>query len=102
VRKPRAIGDEGEVHLSSFEKLRNPSEFGQQVMNAALSGMAIGRYADVVTGCAESFGLSKSSLSRHMVTATAEQLRERDLSEVKPFVISLMVSGEAAPCSWLP
>jgi transposase-like protein len=57
-----------------------------------LRGLSCQKYAETVVEAAQAFGVSASSVSRHIITATAGQLqefKERSLSELIPFAIFL-------------
>jgi putative transposase len=90
VERPRLRGPEGEVALRSYAQLRQPGAFSQELLEQALRGMSAQKYEETVVKSAEAFGVSPSSVSRHLVEATAAQLRafrERDLSSFRPFAI---------------
>ena len=61
-------------------------------MTKILSGISTRRYQETVIDAAQSFGISASSVSRHIVEATAKQLKEfkeRSLEDFKPFALFL-------------
>ncbi len=92
INRPRLRGASGEVHLSSYEKLKQPGQFSEELMASALLGLSGRKYQETVQDTAEAFGVSKSSVSRHVVKATAKELKafaERDLSEFDPFAVYL-------------
>lgn len=92
VQRPRLRGPEGEIALRSYERLKERDQFSQELLNKVLRGMSCRKYAETVVDVAGGFGVSASSVSRHIVEATAKQLREfkeRSLSEYEPFAIFL-------------
>ncbi len=92
INRPRLRGPSGEVHLQSYEKLKQPGQFSQELMTSALLGLSGRKYRETVQNTAEAFGVSKSSVSRHVVKATAKELKafnERDLSDFNPFAVFL-------------
>ncbi len=92
IEHPRLRGPEGEIALRSYEKLKEREQFSQELLNKVLRGISSRKYAETVVDAAGAFGVSASSVSRHIVEATAKQLREfkeRELSEYKPFAIFL-------------
>ncbi len=92
VHHPRLRGVEGEIALRSYEKLKERGQFSQELLNKVLRGISCRKYAETVVDTAGAFGVSAGSVSRHIVEATAKQLREfkeRSLSEYKPFAIFL-------------
>lgn len=92
VDKPRIIGPEGEITLSTYERLKQRGQFSDELLARLMAGISAGRYEDVVVKAAEAFGVSPSSVSRHFVQASAKKLKEfteRSLAEFKPFAILL-------------
>ena len=90
VRCPRLRNDEGEVRLPVYDTLRQRGSFSEELLNRSLHGLAGRRYTETVTGAAEALGVSKSSVSRHVVEATAaklKKLKERKFDEVDLFAV---------------
>src|SRR5271169_471328 len=89
---PRVRGRQGEIELKSYQKLKEPDGFSEELLMKVLRGMSCRKYADTVVEAAQAFGVSASSVSRHIIAATAKQLqefKERLLSEFVPFAIFL-------------
>jgi transposase-like protein len=90
VDHPRLRGLEGEIELKSYQKLRDPGVFSEELLGKVLRGISCQKYGETVTETANAFGVSPSSASRHIIEATAKKLKEfkeRDLSDFVPFVI---------------
>jgi len=90
--KPRMTGPDGEMSLSTYEKLRQRGQFSDELLARLMAGLSGRRYEDVVVKAAEAFGVSPSSVSRHFVEASAKKLKEfseRSLKDFKPFAILL-------------
>lgn len=91
VRYPRVRhADSGEVALPAYSAMKQRGGFSEELLSRSLAGMAQRRYKETITGAAEAFGVSKSSVSRHVVEATSERLkefRERLLHEVDLFAL---------------
>lgn len=90
--KPRIKGPEGEITLSTYERLKQRGQFSDELLAQLMAGLSGRRYKDVVVKAAESFGISASSVSRHFVEASAKKLKEfteRRLADFKPFAILL-------------
>lgn len=90
VERPRLRGPKGEIQLQSYQKLKGRRQFSEELLASALSGVSGRKYHETVDQAAEAFGVSKSSVSRHVVEATANQLKEfsqRDLSVFDPFAV---------------
>lgn len=92
VEHPRLRGPSGEMVLKSYEKLKDPSGFSEQLLDQVLRGLAGRRYSETLVEAGKAFGVSASSVSRHIVQATANKLkefRERSLKDFEPFAIFL-------------
>lgn len=90
--KPRIVGPEGEITLSTYEKLKQRGQFSDELLARLMAGLSGRRYEEVVVKAAEAFGVSASSVSRHFVEASAKRLKEfteRSLADFKPFAILL-------------
>lgn len=92
VGRPRLRNAEGEMALPIYERLKTPGEFSEEMLVRAMRGLSGRKYRQTVEEISEGFGISPSSISKRLVEATAEklrQLRERDLSDFKVFAIFL-------------
>ena len=92
VEHPRLRGVEGEVELRTYGKMKKRGEFSEELLGRVLRGLAGRRYRETLIGAAEAFGVSASSVSRHLMEATAGKLkefRERSLKDVYCFAVFL-------------
>jgi len=92
VEHPRLRGPEGEIALGSYQKLKESEGFSEELLGKVLRGISCRKYAQSVVEAAKAFGVSASSVSRHIVAATAKQLREfkeRSLTSFAPFAVFL-------------
>ena len=90
VEHPRLRGPQGEIVLQSYERLRKPESFSEELLAKILRGISCRKYSDTVIEAAGAFGVSAGSVSRHIIAATARKLgefKERDLSDFEPFAI---------------
>ncbi len=88
VQKPRLRHKGKEVLLPLYEALSERSRFSQEILLKALKGISCRNYQGALDGLLEEFGVSKSSISRHLKEATTAELKglqERSLSEIDPF-----------------
>jgi len=97
VKVPRIINNEtGEFQsLESYKLMRGQSPDHDQLMQAVLKGISTRDYAGIADYLGESFGLSKSSVSRHFIEATKEKLEEfenRSLKDQK--IIAVFIDGK--------
>jgi putative transposase len=82
----------GEISLQSYQRLKTPGLFSEEVLEKLLRGMSAQKYEATVLNAAQAFGVSPSAISQKMVTVTAQKLQafqERPLGEFKPFAIFL-------------
>jgi len=90
VSRPRLRGPGGEVGLKSYEKLQDPGQFSDELLTKVLRGLSGRKYGETVLATAGMFGVSGSSVSRHVVAATTGKIREfmeRDLSGIDLFAV---------------
>jgi putative transposase len=89
---PRLRGPRGEIELRSYGKLKAPEGFSEELLEKVLRGISCRKYAETVVEAAQAFGVSASSISQHIIAATAKQLqefKERPLTGFIPFAIFL-------------
>lgn len=92
IEHPRLRGAKGEIKLHSYKKLKEPEGFSEELLTKVMRGMSCQKYSDTVVEAAEAFGVSASSISTHIIAATAKQLeefKERSLASFAPFAIFL-------------
>jgi transposase-like protein len=90
VRHPRLRGPEGEIPLQSYEVLKKPGAFSQELLNKILLGISARKYRETLMETAGTFGVSPGAVSRHVVKVTVQRLRdfkERALSDIVPFAV---------------
>lgn len=101
VSHPRLRNLQGEIRMETYEALKKPGAFSEELLRKALRGISLQKYEETVTEAAKAFGVSPSSLSRHIINATAAQLKEfkeRDLSDFTAFAVfidTIHRAGEA-------
>lgn len=90
VEHPRLRGKKGEMALESYQKLKEPGAFSEELLCKILRGISSQRYSETVIEAANAFGVSASSVSRHIVSVTTKKLKdfkERDLSDFRTFAV---------------
>lgn len=91
VLRPRLRDKSGhEVSVPAYERLRDDTNIGRRVRDIMVAGVSTRRYADVLPQAAGTVGVSKSSVSRRFVEASAAQLaelNERSLAQLSVLVI---------------
>jgi putative transposase len=101
VRRPRLRGPEGEIPLSTYETLKKPGAFSEELLSKVLRGISERRYGETVIDTARAFGVSPSSISRRIVEVTTQRLKEfkeRSLSGIPVFAVfidTIHRAGEA-------
>ena len=86
IEHPRLRGDEGEIELESYKKLKEPGAFSEELLQKILAGVSAQKYSQTVISAAKAFGVSPGSISRHIVQVTAEKLKafkERKLDGIR-------------------
>jgi hypothetical protein len=83
-----------EVAVPAYERLTGDARMATRVRDILVSGVSTRKYEQVLPEVAGTVGVSKSSVSRRMVEASAEQLRalnERSLKELK--LLAIYIDG---------
>jgi putative transposase len=76
VKRPRLRHKtEGEVKIPAYEKLRQDRGLQQHMLGVLLRGISTREYDEVLPEMAETVGVSRSSVSRQAMEASAEQLQ---------------------------
>jgi len=100
--------DNKEIQLNTYKAFQNPKRMKQSVMKQMVLGISSRNYEEAIESFVGGYGIKKSSISRHFVKATAEQMRkfmEKDLSGLELCAIfidgiefkgHLLVSGHGA------
>lgn len=95
IDRPRLRGkDNKEIALATFQALRDPKGMRSSVIKNMVLGISSRNYEEAVEGFVKGYGIKKSSVSRHFVKATAEQMREfleRDLSGLD--LVAIFIDG---------
>jgi transposase-like protein len=92
VRHPRLRGPKGEISLATYETLKQRGAFSEDLLRKALCGLSERRYRETVIDTASAFGVSPSSISRRIVEATTQKLKEfkeRDCSHLSLLAVFL-------------
>jgi transposase-like protein len=91
VKRPRLRHKtEGEVPIPAYEALRKNQALSQYMLSALMRGISTREYHEVLPTMAETVGVSRSAVSRHVIEASVEQLKqlqERRWDQVEILVI---------------
>lgn len=84
IDRPRLRSrDNKEIQLNTYKAFQNPMKMKQSVMKQMVLGISSRNYEEAIESFVSGYGIKKSSISRHFIKATAEQMREfmeRELS----------------------
>lgn len=95
IDRPRLRGkDNKEIPLATFQAFRDPKGIRSSVMKNMVLGISSRNYEEAVEGFVKGYGIKKSSVSRHFVKATAEQMREFLEKELAGFdLVAIFIDG---------
>ena len=97
IEKPRVRDTETktEVEIPFYEKFQSPEVFDKTVFNSGIKKVSQRDYKNGIPEIAESFGMSKSSVSRSWVRSTAKHLEEfmnRDFKDTD--LVAIFLDGK--------
>ena len=84
--------EEGELQLKSYQKMKEPGQFSEELLQKALRGISTRNYHETVLESARAFGVSPSSVSSHIVEVTTKKLQafqERSFEDIRSFAVFL-------------
>lgn len=98
IRFPRVrnVHTNAEVPLVTYEKLQRPRALDEGLLRRVLVGLSCGRYQECAETVPETFGLSRTTVSRRFIRASAAQLQalmERDLTGED--VVAVFLDGKS-------
>ena len=85
LKVPRVRGKEGEVRLSTYERLHLGCKIDETLFRRVLYGISCRNYEKAAMGIPGAIGVSPSSVSRQFIKASAARLKEfqeRDLRKL--------------------
>jgi transposase-like protein len=96
VNRPRLRHKtDGEVKIPAYEKLRQDRGLQQHILGALMRGVSTREYDEVLPAMAETVGVSRSSVSRQAIEASAEQLKAlRDKRWETTEVLVIYIDGQ--------
>jgi putative transposase len=65
-----------EIEITSYKKFQQDGPLCESILNRMISGVSARKYERTVDECAKSYGIKKSTISRRLIKATAERLKE--------------------------
>lgn len=95
VPRVRNVAVRQEVSLESYHAFRKTKVLDHQVLNRLIGGISQRRYEQAALCVPETFGIKKSSVSRHFIRTTARKLEtflNRDLSQHD--IVAIFIDGK--------
>lgn len=94
IRRPRVRNEQGEVEIPVLKKLRSQDLLDEKMKEKMIIGVSSRKYEKVIDGYSKNLGVSKSSVSRAFIRASAKSLSEINESDLsKHEFIGLMIDG---------
>ena len=96
VPRVRNVAAQTEVPLATYEAFQQPRALDEGLLLRVLHGLSNRTYEQCAEAVPEAFGLSKSTVSRRFVQATAAKLRqfqERSLADLD--LVALFIDGKS-------
>lgn len=95
VPRARNIEKNEEIPLAAYERLQSPQLLDDMALARVIHGMSQRNYEKAATHVPETFGISKTSVCRKFIRASAKKLKEfmeRDLSDKD--IIAIFIDGK--------
>ncbi len=80
INKPRlrkkGTGQNLEVEIPAYQAIKTNSRLSERILSMMMHGISTRSYSQVIPQMAETVGVSKSNVSREMIAASQEQMKE--------------------------
>lgn len=80
INKPRlrkkGTGQNLEVEIPAYEALKTNSRLSERILSMMMHGISARSYSQVIPQMAQTVGVSKSNISREMIAASEQQMKE--------------------------
>ena len=96
VKRPRLRHKtDGEVEVPAYEALQQDRGLSERMLGALLRGVSTREYAEVLPEMAETVGVSRSSIRRQAIEASAEQLKQLQERRWDPIdILVIYIDGQ--------
>jgi putative transposase len=95
VPRVRDLREQREIPLKSYERLQEPHSVDEMAFNRVINGISQGRYERAVEHVHDTFGISKSSVSRKFIRASAQKLQEFVTRDLKGYdIVAVFIDGK--------
>ena len=96
VPRVRNVDSDTEVALDAYQALQTPRKMDEGLLRKVLKGIATRNYEDCAETVPETFGLSRSSVSRRYVKGTARKLAEFQERSLEGYdLVALFLDGKS-------
>ena len=95
---PRVYDQSEQKHISlqNYEQLRELAEIDDRLSKAILLGISTGDYQQVVDHLFDSFGLSRSNVSKQFIEQSSEKLKQFEKRSLHPYeFVAIFIDGKA-------
>ena len=95
VPRVRDVAANREVSLASYQALQNPRRIEDRVLAQVINGISARKFERAAETVPECFGLSKSSVSRKHIAATAKKLEGFTRRDLSPYdMVAVFIDGK--------
>lgn len=95
---PRVYDRSGQEHISlqNYVQLRELEQIDDRLSRSILLGISMGDYQQVVDRLLDSFGLSRSTVSKQFIEQSGEKLKQFEKRSLHPYeFVALFIDGKA-------
>jgi len=96
VHRVRDLKRKTEIELESYQELQSPNLINEQMLANVINGISTRKYEKAALSVPETFGINKSSVSRHFIKESSKKMKEfneRDLSNED--IIAVFMDGKS-------
>jgi transposase-like protein len=97
VRVPRVRrkDTDEEVPLASYIRLQQPGVIEEMALKRVLNGVSQGNYREAALAIPETFGISRNSVSKKWIRASAKKLQALQTRDLKPYdIVAMILDGK--------
>lgn len=96
VPRVRDLRQGREVPLKTYERLQEPRSVDEMAFSRVINGISQGRYDRAVEHVHDTFGISKSSVSRKFIRASSQRLQEFVTRDLKGYdIVAIFIDGKS-------
>ncbi|MCM2277067.1 MAG: transposase [Oligoflexia bacterium] len=96
VPRVRNLRENREIPLKSYERLQEPQSVDERAFSRVINGISQGRYDRAVEHVHDTFGISKSTVSRKFIRASSKRLQEFLNRDLKGYdIVAIFIDGKS-------